>query len=93
MNVMIENNILAHRFQTEVDGFTAFIDYKLSEKTITLIHTKVPPELEGRGLGSKLVKAALDYAKDNELKAIPECPFVASYIERRQPPPTEVGGL
>lgn len=84
MDVTVENNKSAHRFQTEVDGFTAFIDYRLSGETITLIHTKVPPELEGRGLGSKLVKAALDSARNDGLKVIPECPFVASYIERHE---------
>lgn len=82
MDVTVENNKEAHRFQVEVDGFTAFIDYKLSGETITLVHTKVPSELEGRGLGSKLVKAALDSSRDDGLKVIPECPFVASYIER-----------
>lgn len=80
----VENNKSENRFQTEVDGFLAFIDYALNETTITLIHTEVPAELGGKGLGGKVVKAALDYARDQGLKVIPQCPFVAHYIEKHK---------
>lgn len=84
MTETVENNKSENRFQTEVDGFLAFIDYDLDENTLTLIHTEVPAELGGKGLGGKVVKAALDYAKDQGLKVIPQCPFVAHYIEKHK---------
>jgi len=42
----------------------------------------VPKKLEGRGVGSKLIRAALDSARDRGLKVIPICPFVKAFIVR-----------
>ena len=42
----------------------------------------MPKELGGRGLGSQLVKFALDYAKSENKKIIASCSFVASYVDK-----------
>lgn len=68
------------RFAAEVDGRTAFVEYRLRGNQIYLAHTEVPPALEGRGIGSALAKYALDYARENKLKVVPSCPFIAAYI-------------
>ena len=47
-----------------------------------MVHTIVSPMLGGRGYGSRLVRSALDYARDNGLKVIPSCSFVGVYLER-----------
>lgn len=70
------------RFVTEVDGETATVRYSIDDGTITLSHTNVPPSLEGQGIGSSLAKYALDTARDEGLAVRPQCPFIASYIER-----------
>ena len=49
---------------------------------IDIVHTIVSPMLGGRGYGSRLVRSALDYARDNGLKVIPSCSFVGVYLER-----------
>ena len=72
-----------HRFELAVDDGMAFLDYSLEDDVLTLIHTEVPEALEGRGLGSKLAKSALAYAKDNQLAVVPRCAFVRSYLERK----------
>jgi len=84
MDINIENNASAKRFETIVAGYQVFIDYELEDKIMTLVHTKVPSELEGQGLGGSLVKAALDYAKNHDLQVVPQCPFVRSYVDRHQ---------
>ncbi|BCR04878.1 N-acetyltransferase [Desulfuromonas versatilis] len=84
MGDTVRNDLSGKRFEMEVAGSLAFLDYELEESAIALVHTEVPPELEGMGLGSKLVKAALDYAEAEGLKVIPQCPFVAKYIERHK---------
>ncbi len=84
MDSTVRNNPSGKRFEVEVDGHLAILEYDLDKGSIALVHTEVPSELEGRGLGSKLVKAALDYANSQGLKVIPQCPFVASYIERHK---------
>lgn len=82
MDLAVINNEDANRFEMMVDGCLALIEYKVEGKIMTLIHTNVPKKLEGRGLGSKIANFALEYAKNNGLKVIPQCPFVRSYIER-----------
>jgi predicted GNAT family acetyltransferase/glutaredoxin len=56
--------------------------YRRRNGRIALIHTEVDEALEGRGLGSRLVTAALDDARDQGLEVVPLCPFVASFIDR-----------
>ena len=77
-------NAESHRLELEVAGSVAFIEYKVSQDKLFLIHTEVPPELEGRGVASAIVQKALQYAKDNNYKIIPICPFVQSYLNRHK---------
>ncbi|MGX5819786.1 GNAT family N-acetyltransferase [Chitinophaga lutea] len=71
-----------HRFELTVNGHTAFIVYKQAPGKITLIHTDVPAELEGKGVGQAIVEKTLHYIEDNGLKLIPLCPFVVAYLKR-----------
>ena len=80
MASQISNNTLKHRFETEIGAKTAFLNYRQEDNRITLTHTEVPPSLEGRGIGTSLVKAALDYASQKKLTVVPQCPFVADFI-------------
>jgi predicted GNAT family acetyltransferase len=80
----VQNNTAANRFEVELDGTLATIEYMLDGDTITFTHTKVPEALEGRGIASRMAHAALEYARTQYLKVVPICPFVASYIRRHQ---------
>lgn len=70
------------RFEVFESGQIAYLQYTERGDKIDLRHTIVPPQLEGQGIASALVAAALDYASDKHLKVIPTCSFVKSYIER-----------
>lgn len=72
------------RFELEEGGATGFLTYTLSDKRIVFTHTIVPPELEGRGIGSRIVKAGLDHARAEGLTVVPQCSFVRSYIDRHE---------
>jgi uncharacterized protein len=74
--------VTSGRFEFERDGHTAFLDYKLGNGVLELIHTEVPHELRGGGVGSEIVRGALDYARENHLKVDVVCPFVATYLRR-----------
>jgi len=78
------------RFEVTVDGETAFLTFHRNGKRFTLIHTEVPESLEGRGIGSKIVRAALEYARANDLTVVPRCPFVQAFLENH---PDEAEGL
>jgi len=76
----VVNNRAHHRFELSVDGHLAAAYYKLDGDVITLVHTEVPSELGGKGVGSKLVKGALDQVRTDGLRVIAQCPFVKAYI-------------
>jgi uncharacterized protein len=76
----VVNNKAHRRYELTVDGHLAATYYKLSGNVITFVHTEVPKELGGKGIGSKLVKDALDQVRSQGLKVIAECPFVKGYI-------------
>ena len=76
----IRNNAAQHRFELDADGHTAVAYYTLSPGVITFTHTEVPPALGGRGIGSKLVRGALEAARAQSLKVVAKCPFVSAYI-------------
>ncbi len=82
MSADVVNNATAHRFELEVDGHIAAAYYELKPGVITFTHTEVPKELGGKGVGSKLVKGALEQVRRNGLKVVPDCPFVKAYIEK-----------
>jgi len=76
------HNTEQKRFEVHLDSQTAELDYRLSGDTIIFTHTGVPSALEGRGIGSLLVKAGLEYAKGNGLKVQTLCWFVDKYLQR-----------
>ena len=80
----LEVNREFHRLELEVERNIAFIEYKLDNDALFLIHTEVPAALEGKGAGSAIVQKALQYAKDNNYKIVPICPFVQSYLKRHK---------
>lgn len=78
----VVNNKAEHRFELTVEGHVAATYYTPSDGVITFVHTEVPPELGGKGVGSRLVKAALDQVRAGGLKVVAQCPFVAAYIDK-----------
>lgn len=84
MDIEVTNNRSAKRFETTMGDALAVLEYELKDGVLTLVHTGVPSVLEGKGIGGKLVKAALEFASEQGLKVVPLCPFVRSYIKRHQ---------
>ena len=70
------------RFELERDGHVAYLEYNLAGKILQLIHTEVPEELRGKGMASELAEAALQWARDHQVKVDVICPSVAGYLEK-----------
>jgi predicted GNAT family acetyltransferase len=70
------------RFELEIDKQTAFVSYETKAGIITFTHTDVPLVMSGKGVGSRLIRGALDAARERGLKVVAECPFVAAYIKK-----------
>ena len=60
MPATVRDNPDRHRYELEVDGHVAFAEYGLTAGVITFIHTEVPKELGGKGVGSTLARGALE---------------------------------
>ena len=76
------DNASKKQFEMQIDDQVARIEYIRAQNNIYLTHTEVPAALSGRGVGSTIVKAALEQIKKEDLTLIPLCPFVALYIKR-----------
>jgi predicted GNAT family acetyltransferase len=70
----IINNRDQHRYELEVEGHLAATYYEIEGDVITFVHTEVPPELGGKGVGSKLIKGALDQVRAARLTVVAQCP-------------------
>jgi predicted GNAT family acetyltransferase len=81
-NLELVKNDTTQRFEMSVDGNKAIIEYKEYPGKIALIHTEVPPILEGKGVATAIIEKSLNYIEQNNLKLIPLCPMVAAYIKR-----------
>jgi predicted GNAT family acetyltransferase len=80
MTDAVRDNTARHRFELDVDGNLAFSEYRRANGVLTIMHTEVPPALNGKGIGSRLVRGLLDIARSEGAKVKPLCPFVRSYI-------------
>lgn len=79
---ILTDNTEEKQFEMKAEGGTAVVEYELLGNKIIFTHTEVPKELEGKGIGSKIVKLALENIDSRGLKLIPLCPFTAQYIKR-----------
>lgn len=69
-------------FKTDVDGRTAFVQYRLMNGSLDIIHTLVPRPLEGQGIAAALVKAAYEYALINGLTPKATCSYAVTWLLR-----------
>ena len=78
----VRDNPERSRYELTVDGETAVMDYRLAGEVMTITHTGVPRALEGRGIGTALVKGALDQIRARNLQIVVLCWFVDGFIDR-----------
>jgi predicted GNAT family acetyltransferase len=81
-DLTVENNEAQSRFEIRIGDAVAVLEYELQGPRIVLIHTEVPKDLEGRGIGGKLASTALTYTREHNLKAVPNCPYVSAWLMR-----------
>ena len=84
MNVEVRVDKKRKSFIAEVDGHEAYLDYTLSNDKIILTHTYTPIELRGKGLAGQIVKFAFDYAKKQNLKVVPSCPYIFTFLKKNE---------
>lgn len=81
MDYQLIDNKKDKQYEFHIDGFVPRIEYIKAQNQVYLTHTEVPRELEGKGVGSTLIKKVLEQIKQFDLTLVPMCPFVAMYIK------------
>ena len=80
-----QKNELMKRFELTLEGKLAQLDYVERENNLVVFtHTFVPPELRGQNVAARLTKYALDDARRQGRKVVPQCTYVATYMERNK---------
>ena len=83
-NSILKNDEL-NRFEIYSDGELAgFAEFKVSNQMISYTHTEIDPKFGGQGLGSQLIKEALDEALEQDLQVAPYCSFVSAYMKNSE---------
>ena len=83
MSISIVKNEKLNRFEIYFDGELAgFAEFEVSNQMISYTHTEIDPKFGGKGLGSQLIKEALDEALEQNLEVAPYCSFVSAYIKK-----------
>jgi uncharacterized protein len=70
------------RFIIYTEGKEAFVEYTMIHNEMNLYHTYTHPSLRGKGLAAQVVRAAFEFAKENNLKVIPTCSYVQAFVRR-----------
>lgn len=78
-------NELMQRFELSIEGKMAVLEYvEQGDNVLAFTHTFVPPELRGRNVAAILTKFALDDVRRQGKKVVPQCSYVAAYLERNK---------
>ena len=80
----VRDNVVEQQYEVHLRGQVAVLQYKRMEGRIILIHTEVPPALEGHGIAGMLARTALEAARADGLEVVPRCSYVAAYIRRHR---------
>ena len=78
----VRDNKSQHRFEMDVAGDIAVAHYRLEPGVVTFTHTEVPAALQGQGIGSHLVRGALEATRAGGRKVVSRCSFVSAYLGR-----------
>lgn len=82
MNISVQHNPAASRFEATVDGQLCVAAYRRGADVVDFHHTGVPRALEGRGIAAALVQAALAWAVAEGLAVRPSCSYVRVFLRR-----------
>ena len=79
----IEITRTARSYAAYLDGTrVGELSYHRRDDEIVALHTEVDETAEGKGVGGALARALLDDAREGDLKVVPQCPFVAGFLDR-----------
>ena len=82
MDTDVVDNPRESRFELPIGDALAVAYYKSEDGRVLLLHTEVPQELSGQGIGSRLAKGVFETLSGRGARVVAKCPFMASYAAR-----------
>ncbi|HMH80173.1 MAG TPA: GNAT family N-acetyltransferase [Candidatus Acidoferrum sp.] len=76
------HNAAQQRFELRVGEALCVLDYRRFPGKLVIYHTEVPPPLERRGFAARMTRAALDFARSENLQVEPRCPYTAAFMQK-----------
>ena len=79
----VRRNDDLHRFELEVDEYTAIAYYQIENGVMIFTSTQTPPSLRNKGVATRLIQGALEIAREEGFKVAASCSFVTDFLARR----------
>jgi predicted GNAT family acetyltransferase len=73
---------VARRFEFACGPRSAVVEYRRERDLLIITHTFVPPECRGQGIAELLVRTALEFARSEKLRVVPQCGYVDVFFRR-----------
>lgn len=81
-NIPLKNDDQKKRFEIEVNGHYAFINYGEMKNSTALVHTEAEPQLQGTGAAEAVVEKTLQYLRERNQTILPYCPYIMNFIRK-----------
>lgn len=78
----VVENAAENRFELTLDGGTALVAYRRDGERLVLVHTEVPSQFAGQGVGSKLAKGVFELLRASGRKAVVRCEFLKGWLAK-----------
>ena len=83
MESIVRHDKENQQFITTIEGRDVYLRYSmLDSDRISFDFTYTPPDLRGNGLAAIVVREGFKYAEENNLKVIPSCPYIYTFLKR-----------
>jgi uncharacterized protein len=76
------HNVAQQRFELRLGDALCLLDYRLSPGKLVIYHTEVPQPVEHLGLAARMTRAALEFARSENLQVEPRCPYTAAFMHK-----------
>jgi uncharacterized protein len=83
-SAQVEHNSSAQQFELQVGDRLCLLQYRIANGKMIIFRTEVPEPIQRRGLAARMTRTALDFARTQNLKVEPRCPYTAAYFRKHQ---------
>jgi predicted GNAT family acetyltransferase len=80
----VVHNRPAQQFELHIGSKLCLLQYRITGPKMIIFHTQVPESIQNRGLAARMTTAALDFARAQNLKVEPRCPYTAAFFRKHR---------